>query len=157
MHYTNELSKLNSAFVSSEEGVQSSVAECHKKSNGASADKKNCAASTPPPVRRRRCKHNPENVVPCPAFDWFAESYGECSKSCGYGTKQRTVTCRNSQTRQVVDNDECDATTKLETETDCSEGPCVDQHKEVCTLLLNSSTCRNTVVRQFCRGSCESA
>ena len=140
--------------------MQWSVVECRRKSDGAGADRKNCDASTMPPFRRRRCNQDPENVVPCPAlptFNWFSGPYGECSKLCGSGTKQRTVTCRNTKTRQVVDSGECDAATKLASETGCSEGPCVDRHEAVCTLLLKCSTCRETVVRQFCPGSCELA
>ncbi|XP_024082550.1 papilin isoform X1 [Cimex lectularius] len=58
--------------------------------------------------------------------EWFAGPFGECSKPCGGGLKERKVMClKNSTTVNLAECDESKIILKVE---DCNKEPCGEDH-----------------------------
>ena len=97
---------------------------------------------TDKPDSTRRCGN-----VPCP--EWSVGQWSKCSKSCGGGKKNRSVTCENSHVGK------CNSDTKPTSMVTCSDVPCpqwtVDEWSS-CSKSCNggiqsrSVTCNNSHV-----------
>jgi len=96
-------------------GEQIQVVECRNDKNVVVPDSF-CTGTKPPSTRA--C-----NVQACTTtYAWNIGEYGECSKTCGGGTKTRTVVCQNAQGATVPDSN-C-PTPKPATSAPCNESPC---------------------------------
>ncbi|XP_053557160.1 A disintegrin and metalloproteinase with thrombospondin motifs 12 [Bombina bombina] len=76
------------------------------------------------PLRPFHChsaEENPKQNVSCntePCLSWLAKPWGECSKTCGSGIRQRSVICPRE--------DRCDWMKIPITNVSCNSEPCVD-------------------------------
>ncbi|ESO96234.1 hypothetical protein LOTGIDRAFT_174945 [Lottia gigantea] len=76
-----------------------------------------CAGKQKPPTRSN-CHRKP-----CSEFIWKVEKWSECSKTCGFGRKERDVNCVDRQ-GQPVTSHLCDSESKPKVRRRCSEFPC---------------------------------
>ncbi|XP_038060636.1 A disintegrin and metalloproteinase with thrombospondin motifs 9-like [Patiria miniata] len=98
-------------------GTRRRSASC-RDSSGYYTQDSNCDSSTKLVVER--C-----NTQACPI--WAAESWSECSVTCGSGEMQRSVRCY--QGNQIVDLTQCDLTMMPETATPCQMEECAVWHQ----------------------------
>nr|XP_021332071.1 A disintegrin and metalloproteinase with thrombospondin motifs 12 [Danio rerio] len=74
------------------------------------------------PLRPFHCQalsHKPPSSLPCntlPCLQWMHSPWGECSKSCGHGVKERLVYC--------PENQHCNVTLKPNSTESCHLQPC---------------------------------
>ncbi|XP_032029641.1 A disintegrin and metalloproteinase with thrombospondin motifs 20 [Hylobates moloch] len=90
----------------------------------------NCSQVQKPPT------HKACRSVRCPS--WKANSWNECSVTCGSGVQQRDVYCRLKGVGQVVE-EMCDQSTRPCSQRQCWSQDCV-QHKGMERERLNCST-----------------
>lgn len=78
-------------------GVQTQTVECRDQNEVVVADS---FCTGPKPPTSRAC-----NVQSCPGtYAWNIGEYGDCSKTCGGGTKTRAVICQNQNGSNVADS-----------------------------------------------------
>jgi hypothetical protein len=79
-------------------GTQTQVVECRRVSDDAVVPDSNC---TPPkPATSKTC-----NVQACTGtYNWNIGTWGACSKTCGGGTRTRTVVCQDQSGATVADS-----------------------------------------------------
>ncbi|XP_071810508.1 A disintegrin and metalloproteinase with thrombospondin motifs 9-like isoform X3 [Asterias amurensis] len=98
-------------------GTRRRSASC-RDSNGYYTPDNNCDRSSRQTVER--C-----NTEECP--QWKAESWSDCSVTCGDGKVQRSVRCYRGA--QMVDSSQCDQSSKLEEAMPCQMQECAVWHQ----------------------------
>eukprot|EP01029_Cantina_marsupialis_P008136 TRINITY_DN193_c0_g1_i7.p1 TRINITY_DN193_c0_g1~~TRINITY_DN193_c0_g1_i7.p1 ORF type:complete len:3028 (+),score=1113.20 TRINITY_DN193_c0_g1_i7:82-9165(+) len=73
-------------------------------------------------------------IIPgCPAeYEWRPLAYGSCSKSCGGGTKTRSLECIKVDTSEVVAQGLCPSSDQPTTQTSCNTESCCGGGMENC-------------------------
>ncbi|KAK3102112.1 hypothetical protein FSP39_008871 [Pinctada imbricata] len=125
-------------------GVRTRALKC-KSANYRTLDASACDA-----VRQPRTQ-KPCNRRPCSDFSWRRGPWSQCSQTCGFGMKFRTVECVNRRGRQYHD-DFCNADKKPKNKRRCSEFPCPyiwnTTPWEKCNATCGEGTQTRTVVCQ---------
>jgi hypothetical protein len=79
-------------------GNQTQTVECRRTSDNVAVPESSC--NPPKPDAVRVC-----NIQACTTtYTWNIGPYGQCSKSCGTGTRTRTVVCQDQSGNTVADN-----------------------------------------------------
>jgi len=97
-----------------------------------------------PPVTQRPSTSAPVTSTTAPtcsvAVWWQTSTYGSCSKSCGGGTKTRSVTCLNMAMMAVSDSLCACSNAKPASIDSCNTNECVATPMYVSSVLLNDSS-----------------
>ncbi|XP_059166444.1 A disintegrin and metalloproteinase with thrombospondin motifs 9-like [Physella acuta] len=89
-----------------------------------------CQDSMQKVVSKSLCEHLPKpatsspcSIKECPLFKWVPAAWSECSKTCGFGRKHRSVTCVDMNSTRVSSH-LCDNEGKPKVMRRCNEFPC---------------------------------
>lgn len=98
-------------------GSQTQTVECRRNSDDVAVPDSYCSGTKPD--ASRTC-----NAQSCSGtYNWNAGPYGSCSKTCGGGTRTRTVVCQDQSGNTVADS-LCSASTKPATSEACNTDSC---------------------------------
>lgn len=133
-------------------GNQTQTVECRRLSDNVAVADSFCTGTKPPAART--C-----NVQACTSTNtWNWADWGDCSKTCGGGTKTRTVLCQDQNGTTVADN-LCSGT-KPATNSTCNTDPCTGDvtydwsvTPGVCSVQCGGGTATDTVVCKKSDGS----
>jgi len=115
-------------------GQSSRVVECRNSQNK-TVDHAACAAQSPQPRTSKSC-----NAIACSNFNWHAQSWSDCSASCGgTGYQTREVSCVGSDHTLAKDVQCINAGPKKATKQTCNTQLCV-----TLSWVLKSSVHGNT-------------
>ncbi|XP_052222251.1 A disintegrin and metalloproteinase with thrombospondin motifs 13-like isoform X2 [Dreissena polymorpha] len=123
-------------------GAQTPIITCESVATG-TVDDYNCILAEKPSEVPKPC-----NTQACPPR-WRGAEWGECTKSCGGGEKQRLVQCveENNNVDRVVDNGRCVGQTKPGSTSTCNSHACSGVWKAGAWSQCSTSCARGTRAR----------
>ncbi|XP_050424208.1 A disintegrin and metalloproteinase with thrombospondin motifs 9-like isoform X2 [Adelges cooleyi] len=123
------------------QGYEERDVTCVSSVSGKLVDETHCVVHKEKPESRRQC----ESHKSCkPAAKWRTGQWGECSKECGKGVKERKVVCQPSDDNDEMSDEELCSELKPESRASCNEHPCETQQPYISWNYGEWSKCNVT-------------
>lgn len=113
-------------------GTQTQTVSCQNQNN-AVVDASRCAS--PAPQTSQAC-----NTQPCVAYSWVASGWSGCSQTCGGGTQNQSVACKDNFGNTVADAF-CNSASKPATTQTCNAQTCLTYNWTQTGFGSCSATC----------------
>ncbi|MBX3020935.1 MAG: thrombospondin type-1 domain-containing protein [Bdellovibrionales bacterium] len=135
-------------------GSQIAPTECRRTSDGVTVSDSYCNGTRPTGVRSCQMQ-----ACTSSTYSWNIGDYGTCSKTCGGGTKARTVLCQNNSSGTTVADSFC-SSPKPATSATCNTDVCGgtatyawDVKPGACSVQCGGGTATDTVTCKKSDGS----